>query len=259
MDAISKLKTLLLHFRGLAVPLVLALIWEILSRKDLAYASTFVSLGTILEGFMEVLSNGELLVNLGASLSTATTGLLIGGTLGISLGSLMGLSKRADQLIGPLFHSIRQVPLLGWIPLIGLWFGSGSLAKTLVVSLASFYPMVLNTYEGLRNIDGHHIEVGKVLAISRWQLFVHILLPGALPFVFTGLSHALAFSWISTVGSELLFTAGPGLGGLMQTAQMSARMEIVIVCVASIGITGLVMNYLFTLLSRRLLSWRATQ
>ena len=247
------------RLKGWVLPVALLVLWQVLSRKSTAYALAFVPLETIGASLVHVIASGELFINLFASLRTASTGLLIGGTLGLLLGSLMGLSKPADRLIGPVFHTVRQVPLLGWIPLIGLWFGNGLLAKTLVVCLASFYPMVLNTYEGLKNVEKNHMEVGKVLAVSRWQSYRYIFIPSAMPFIFTGLFHALAFSWISTVGSELLFTAGPGLGSLMQTAQMAAKMDVVIVCVASIGVTGLLMNYSFTRLSRHLLRWRPTR
>jgi len=241
------------------LPIALLVAWEIASKQSVAYAYAFVPLETVAQSLYDVLISGELLTNLLASLKTASTGLLVGGGVGLILGSLMALNKAFDTIIGPIFHTVRQVPLLGWIPLIGLWFGNGLLAKTLVVCLAAFYPMVLNTYEGLKNVEKHHIEVGRVLAISRWQSYQHIFIPSALPFIFTGLFHALAFSWISTVGSELLFTAGPGLGSLMQTAQMSARMDIVMVCVASIGVTGLLMNSAFSQFSRHLLRWRVTR
>jgi sulfonate transport system permease protein len=243
------------RLKGLFLPVGLLLIWEMVSKKSNAYAQAFVPLEKIGSSLLELLLNGELIANLLASLSTVATGLLISGVAGFAIGSLMGLYQSADRLIGPVFHSARQVPLLGWIPLIGLWFGNGDLAKTLVVCLAAFYPMVLNTCEGVRNVEKNHLEVGKVLGISRWQSYRYILVPGALPFILTGISHALAFSWIATVGSELLFTAGPGLGGLMQTAQMASRMDTVIVCVAGIGVTGLFMNYVLSRFSRYLLRW----
>jgi sulfonate transport system permease protein len=247
------------RLKGWVLPLVLLLLWEALSRQGNAYALAFVPLAQIAASLLETVRSGELLNNLLASLGTASTGLLLGGGIGLAFGSLLGLSPLADKLLGPLFHGVRQVPLLGWIPLIGLWFGNGSVAKTLLVCLAAFYPMALNTYEGLRNVEKNHLEVGKVLGIGPWQAYRHILLPAALPFVFTGIFHALAFSWIATVGSELLFSTGAGLGGLMQTAQMAARMDIVIVCVFSIGVTGLVMNLCFTRLSRHCLRWRVTR
>ncbi len=242
--------------RGALLPLLLLLLWEFASRQGVAYAYAFAPLADIWRSLLELLGSGELARNLFATLRTVAFGLAIGAALGLALGGLMGASATIDKIIGPLFHTVRQVPLLGWIPLIGLWFGHGDFSKVLIVSLAAFYPMVLNTHEGIRNIEWQYVEVARVLRFGRWQLFRRVLLPGALPSIMTGLMHALAFAWIATVGSELLFVAGPGLGGLMQTAQAASRMDIVVLCVASIGVTGLAMNYLFHRLGAHLLRWR---
>jgi len=242
--------------QGLWLPLLVLALWEFTSRQSAAYAYAFVPLLDIWHSLLGLLVSGELLTNLLATMRTAMVGLVIGGSLGLLVGGLMGVSRTVDKLIGPLYHAVRQVPLLGWIPLIGLWFGNGLLSKVLIVSLAAFYPMVLNTYEGVRNVEKRFIEVAQVLKFSRWQLFTRVQLPGALPSVITGVMHALAFSWISTVGSELLFGSGPGLGGLMQTAQAASKMDVVLVAVASIGVIGLIINVGFTRISRHLLRWR---
>lgn len=253
--SLSRLRTL----QGLLLPVLLLLLWEFMSRQGVSYAYAFVPITDIWRSLLELIGSGDLALNLFATLRTVVLGLVIGGGLGLALGGAMGASALIDKIVGPLFHTLRQVPLLGWIPLIGLWFGNGDLSKILIVSLAAFYPMVLNTHEGIRNTEWRHVEVARVLKFSRWQLFRHVLLPGALPSVMTGLMHALAFAWIATVGSELLFVAGPGLGSLMQAAQAAARMDIVVLCVASIGVTGLVMNYLFHRLGRHLLRWRSVR
>eukprot|EP00659_Diplonema_papillatum_P007348 gene7348-11315_t len=150
-----------------------------------------------------MLGNGELLVNLLASLARTSGGLALGILFGVVLGVLMALSSVANRLIGPLFHSIRQVPMLGWIPLIAMWFGNGELSKVLIVSLAAFYPMVLNTYQGFSHVEQRYREVGQVLVLSQVQQFVHVLLPAALPSIATGVLHALAFAWVTAIGSEL--------------------------------------------------------
>ncbi|HEY8353429.1 MAG TPA: ABC transporter permease [Methylophilaceae bacterium] len=245
-------------FQGAVLPILLLVLWELASRQGVAYAYAFVPLGQIWQGLLELLQTGELVTNLTATLRTMLVGLLIGGTLGLAVGGMMGIFRIVDLLIGPLYHTIRQVPLLGLIPLIGLWFGNGDFSKVLIVSMAAFYPMVLNTYEGVRNVEKRYIEVATVLRFSRWQLFRRVLFPGALPSIWTGLMHALAFAWISTVGSELLFAAGPGLGGMMQNAQSISRMDIVVIGVASIGVTGLLLNAGFSRLRRYSLRWRET-
>ena len=242
--------------RGLLLPLLLIGGWEYLSRQDAAGAYAFVPLSTIGQALLELLGNGELLVNLLASLARTSTGLALGIVLGVALGVLMALSSVANRLIGPLFHAIRQVPMLGWIPLIAMWFGNGEFSKVLIVTLAAFYPMVLNTYQGFRHVEGRYREVGQVLVLSRWQQFCHVLLPAALPSLATGVLHALAFAWVTAVGSELFLSSGAGLGNLMMNAEAGARMEIIVLSVLCIGLCGYLMTLLFTLLSRHLLRWR---
>jgi len=247
------------RLRGFLLPIAVALIWEFMSRQGDAYAYTFVPLSQIILSFIELLKSGELLINLVATLQTTVTGLILGGVTGLLVGGLMAVSPTANKLIGPLYHTLRQVPLLGLIPLIALWFGNGLFSKVLIVSLAAFYPVVLNTFEGMRGVEKKYIEVSSVLKFNRFQLFINVLLPAAMPSILTGVMHALAFAWISTVGTELLFSTGPGLGGLMQIAQEASRMDIVIIAVASIGLTGLLMNTGLSYASQYLLRWRSVR
>ncbi|HJR27470.1 MAG TPA: ABC transporter permease [Pseudomonas sp.] len=242
--------------RGLLFPLLLIGGWEYLSRLDAARAYAFVPLSTIGAALLELLANDELLVNLLASLARTSTGLVLGMFFGVLLGVLMALSTLANRLVGPLFHSIRQVPMLGWIPLIAMWFGNGEFSKVLIVSLAAFYPMVLNTYQGFSHVERRYCEVGQVLVLSRWQQFRHVLLPAALPSIATGVLHALAFAWVTAVGSELFLSSGAGLGNLMMNAEAGSRMEVIVLSVLCIGLCGYLMTLLFTLLSRYLLRWR---
>jgi sulfonate transport system permease protein len=250
---------LLKKTRGALLPLLLLALWEYLSRQDAAGAYAFVPLATIGSALVELLGNGELLVNLLASLARTSGGLLLGILFGVLLGALMALSAVANRLVGPLFHSIRQVPMLGWIPLIAMWFGNGEFSKVLIVSLAAFYPMVLNTYLGFSQVEQRYREVGQVLVLGRWQQLRHVLFPAALPSIATGALQALAFAWVTTVGSELFLSSGAGLGNLMMNAEAGSRMEVIVLCVLCIGLCGYLMNLLFSLLSRRLLRWRPTR
>jgi sulfonate transport system permease protein len=241
---------------GLLLPLLVLGGWEWLSRRDATHAYAFTPLAQIGRAFVETVQSGQLQANLMASVQRASLGLFLGSVAGLLLGGLMGSLRLADRLIGPVYHGIRQVPLLGLAPLFGLWFGSGEGAKLLVVALASFYPITLATSEGLRNVDRAHLEVARVLGLGRLQTFRRVLLPAAVPFIVTGLLQALGFTWIATVGSELLFTVGAGLGELMAQGQTGGRMDIVIVGVTSIAAVGLVLNQIITRIGARLLRWR---
>jgi sulfonate transport system permease protein len=242
--------------RGALVPIALLAAWEALSRGGAAGAYAFVPLRKIGQALHESLLNGSLTGNLRASVQHACTGLVVGSVAGLAFGACLGTSRLCDRILGPLYHGLRQVPLLGLAPLIGLWFGSGDGAKLLVVSLAAFYPVTLATADGLRSVDRAHLELTRALMFDRLQVFRHVLLPSAVPFIVAGVLQALAFTWLATIGSELLFTASAGLGSFMQQGEANGRMEVVIVGVATIALVGLAMNSLVTRAGRRLARWK---
>lgn len=245
--------------KGLLLPLALLLAWEWASRQGSGAAYVFVPLDQLWDGLVQLLVTGELWVNLRASLARTLRGLAIGATLGIAVGTLMAQSRVADRLIGPLFHSIRQVPLLGLIPLLGLWVGSGDAAKLLVVVIAAFYPTVLNTSEGIRRVERSYREVGVMMTLTRGQTFRRLLLPAALPAIVTGITHAQAFSWLACLGGELLFAAGPGVGALLVNGEQAGRMDVVLIAVLAIALLAQAMNLLFQRLARLLVRGRSTQ
>lgn len=247
---------LLHHARGALLPLLLLAAWEYASRQGASDAYAVVPLAQVVAGLLEIVGNGELLTNLLASLLRTSQGLLFGVLAGTLIGACMALSAWGERLIAPLFHSLRQVPMLAWVPLIALWFGNGESSKVLIIALAASYPMALNTFEGLRQVDARHLEVAEALVLSRRQRFALVLLPSALPSLCTGVLQAIAFAWVTAVGSELFLSAGPGLGNLMMNAEAGARMEIILLCVVSIAALGYGMSLLFTCLSRYLLRWR---
>jgi len=191
-----------------------------------------------------------------ASLERTSIGLLLGVAAGIGVGVLMAFSRIALTLINPLYQSVRQLPLLALTPLVGMWMGNGEPSKVLIISLAAFYPMVLSTYEGLRHVDARYTEVARVFRLNRRQSFRQVQLPAALPSVVAGLQQAVSFAWIAAVGSELLFNVGPGLGNLMMIAENNARMDVIIVCTASVTALGFAMSYAASLIASRLQRWR---
>jgi sulfonate transport system permease protein len=245
-------------FRAWALPLLLVGLWHYASLQGASWAYSFVPLPDIWAAFIELSRSGELLLHLSASLVTALTGLVVGSAVGFLFGAVMAVSRSADALAGPLFHALRQVPTMGLIPLIALWFGTGEFSIKLLVSIATFEVMALNSYEGLRSVEPRYLELGRALVFTSAQRFRRILLPAAFPSILTGLLQAVSFAWMATVGAELLFTVGPGLGVIMERGQIAARMDIVIVCLIFIGIMGYSMNSLCVSLGQRMLRWRQT-
>lgn len=245
--------------RGLLLPLLLLLAWQWASGRGAGAAYVFVPLGQLWSGLQELVGSGSLALHVGASLERALTGLACGAVLGIATGTLMAQSRVAERLLAPLYHSIRQVPLLGLIPLIALWAGSGEFAKLLIIGIAAFYPTVLNTFEGMRQVDLRYREVGAMLTLSRAQIFRHVLLPAALPAIITGVTHAQVFAWLACLGGELLFAAAPGIGALLQTGEQAGRMDTVLLSVLVIALLAQVLNWLFTRAARLLVRGRTSQ
>jgi sulfonate transport system permease protein len=253
------LKFILRYFsdiRGLVIPVLILLIWDWMAKQDASHAYAFATFSQIYSGLSELLKSGELQNNLYASIGRALTGLLIGASLGFLTGTLMSFSRIANILIAPLYHTIRQVPLMGLVPVFALWYGNGDTSKLIVVSLSSFYPVVLATYESMQQVEKNYREVGQVLKLSEWKVFQKIVLPAALPQIFTGISFALAFAWLSTIGSEMLFSAGSGLGNLMMNAQEASRMDILIIVTIVIGVMGYSMTLSIQKLGLYLFRWR---
>lgn len=240
---------------GLAVPALLLVWWEMQARGGGASAA-FAPLGQVAGTFVEEARDGQMLANCLATLQRALSGFTLGAGAGVMLGVAMALSRPVETIIGPLFHALRQVPLLGWLPLVGLWLGNGEGAKLLIISLGAFYPAVLNSFTGISGVERRYQEVTSVLRFSGGQRFFRLLLPAAAPTILTGISQSLAFAWIGTIGSELLLGTGSGLGSALSVGQMQQRMDIVLVAIALTGALGLMLNTGLLRVRRQLLRWQ---
>ena len=244
------------RWKGALLPLLLLAAWQWESQRGAVYAAMFPSLQQIGAAALELWRSKELQGAIEASLARACIGLVIGGAAGIAGGLLMALSRPVDSLLGPIVHALRQVPLFAWIPLIGVWLGSGEASRLFVVELSAFFPCLLNAYEVVANVDRRYLEVAQVLRLPLATRVRRLALPAALPGILTGLSHAVALAWIAAVASELLFASGPGLGNSMLMAEAGARMDVVLLCTAVIGLLGHAMNSITARLGQRLLRWR---
>ncbi|KAF0219088.1 MAG: binding-protein-dependent transport system inner membrane [Geobacteraceae bacterium] len=240
---------------GLIVPLLLFLAWDLVTRYELTPPQLLPLPKQVAVTFLDMVRSGELLVNLKISLLRVTAGFFAGSFTGLVLGTAMGLSKKIESYVGPLFHSIRQVPLLGWIPLLILWLGMGETFKVFFIAIGAFYAMTLNTFQGIRDVPGEYLEVARVFEYNRLQLFRKIVFPAALPSILTGVRIGLSLSWFLLVGAE--FTgASEGIGYSIAWARQIFQTDVVIAGVFVIGVIGLLMDRVVTLLEGYLLRWR---
>jgi sulfonate transport system permease protein len=243
--------------RGLVLPLLLIGAWELSTRFGWVNTRLLVPPSRVLETALRELSSGELLGQLLASLSRDLGGALLGSVVGVAIGSLMGLSRIWERLLGSSFHSAKQVAIFAWIPLMSVWLGTGEAAKVVFIALAAFYPVAVNTFEGIRSVAPEHVEVARVFRFSRTQVLRRVVLPGAAPSILAGVQLGLVYSWLATIGAEYLLAAGPGIGNLMIDGREQFQMDKVLVGIILVGWVGFSISSLTSLVERRILSWRA--
>ena len=182
-------------------------------------------------------------------------GFTAGAVAGIGLALIAGLSRAGENAVDPLMQMIRALPFFGLIPLFILWFGIGETPKVLLVALAVSVPLYLNTFAGIRGVDGKLAEVAQTLKLSRAQLIRHIVLPGALPQTLVGLRQSLGVAWLALIVAEQI-NADAGLGFMINDAREFLRTDVVVVGLLVYSALGLLTDALVRLLERRALSWR---
>jgi len=243
------------RWRGLVLPLAAVALWWLAARLALVNSALLVSPAQVLATAWDQVATGRLWQALGASLAREATGFLLGTAGGLLLGALLGLSPLFDRLAGPSFHTFKQISLFAWIPLISVWFGLGDLAKVVFLSLAALVPVVVNTCDGIRTTPPALLEVARVYGFTRWQTVWLVVLPAALPAVFTGVYLALIYSWLATIGAEYLLVSGRGIGNTLVEGSEHFRMDLVLFGMVVIGMVGWGMNASARVLERRLARW----
>ena len=243
---------------GLIAPALFLYWWQWQATSGDARSLAFAPLGSVGTAFVELAENGALVNDMVATLSRSLSGLVIGGSLGVATGIAMAVWRPLDRVLGALLHAIRQVPMIGWLPLLGLWFGTGQGSELIVVSLAAFFPTMLNSYEGVAHVEARYLDVGAVYQFSAAQRFRLILLPAAMPLILTGLTQGLAFAWIASIASEILLGVGGGLGVTMQLAQTQQRLDVILVAIIVTATLGFAINHSLLRFRTHLLRWQAT-
>jgi sulfonate transport system permease protein len=241
--------------RRAAGPVALMLVWHILSVSGILPESVLAGPRTVVSSTVELLASGELQAAMWASLRRALFGLLIGGSIGTALAILSGLTRFGEDLIDSTVQMLRTVPNVALIPLLIIWFGIGEAPKIALIAIATTFPLYINVYAGIRNVDASLIEAGRTLGLSQAGLLRHVVLPGALPNALVGLRYALAVSWLALVFAEQV-NATAGIGYLMSNAREFFQTEVIVVCLVVYALLGLGVDLIIRLLERILLSWR---
>lgn len=243
--------------RGVLLPLLIVALWWLATERAWVDTRLVVPPQAVLHTAWITLGDPDFYRGVAASLGRDLAGFTVGAAAGLGLGLLLGVSRWAEWIVGPSFHTLRQISLFAWLPLLTSWLSTGDLSKVVFIALSAFYPVVLGTFEGVRSIGRAQLEVARVHAFTRGQVLRKLLLPAAAPQAFTGLRLGLIYAWIATIGGEyLLYSYGHGLGNLVFKGRATFNVELILFGVLVIGFIGYGFNRLADALERRLLPWR---
>jgi sulfonate transport system permease protein len=251
------------RYRGwyrLVSPVAVVVLWQLASSAGLIPADklpppttvwhTAVGLVTTASPAYGTLQNAMLV-----SLERMATGFAVGASVAILLALAAGLSRLGENAVDPLLQILRMLPLFGLIPVFIVWFGIGELPKIILIALGTAIPLYLNTFAGIRSVDGKLAEVGRVQRLTRGEMIRHVVLPGALPQALTGLRQSLGVAWLALVVAEQV-NASAGLGFIISQATQFLRNDVILVALAVYAILGLITDALVRLVERRALAWR---
>ena len=205
----------------------------------------------VLDGY----SNGRLHDHVLRSVVLVTMGFVVASAAGVALGLAMGASRVVEAVANPVFLLLRPIPPLAWIPLAIVWLGLGDAAKMMVIFMAAFVPSVINSYTGVRQIERPIFEAAAMLDARGVRYWREVLVPGALPSIFTGLRLSLQASWTTLVAAELV-GAIAGLGTILNQAAQDIYPGMIVVGMASVALCGWIMTQGLGWIERRAMPWR---
>jgi ABC-type nitrate/sulfonate/bicarbonate transport system permease component len=242
-------------------PLISALIvfvflavWEWLARSGYISVLFFPPPTKILRSFFELLANGKLVVHLKASLYRLSLGFVLGGLPGLILGLFMGWSPRTRGVVDPIIAALHPIPKIAIFPLILVVFGIGEASKIVAIAVAAFFPMLINSMAGVRQINPVYFEVTRNYGASVWKTFTRVVIPGSLPMVLTGIRLAFNIALVIAIAVELL-AAKEGLGVMIWFSWQTLRIEELYASLITTALLGISANFAIQRLSMRLAPW----
>lgn len=237
-------------------PVAILLLWQVASAAGVLSERVLPAPSLILDAGWQLTTSGELAHALAVSGTRVVQGLLLGGVIGVLLGTIVGLSRFAEATVDPPLQMLRALPHLGLIPLFILWFGIGETPKILLVALGVAFPLYLNTFSAIRQIDRKLLDTAVVLGFSWWQRFTVIIAPSIAPQLLVGLRQSLAIAWLSLIVAEQI-NAESGLGYIINNARDFLRIDVIIFGLVVYALMGIATDGIVRILEKRSLRYRS--
>jgi NitT/TauT family transport system permease protein len=223
---------------------VAGLIYEAVARTGYYAPALMPTLPKIASKLLEVLLDGTMLIHTFGTLLRVLIGLGLAVIVGLPLGILMGRFKPVEHFFLPLASALMPIPSLAWVPVFILWFGLGNTVAVLIVFYAALFPMLLNSWSGVRAVNPLWLRAAGAMGADERALFWKVIMPGASPYIITGLRQAFLRAWIAVIGAEFLAASDWGLGWVIFDAKEFLNGDLMLASLAVIGFIGFVFERL---------------
>lgn len=241
-------------YRKLMSPLLLLMIWELITRQGWVPAWFLPVPTEVFQTLFDMVISGELLHHAAVSLGRAISGYAMAALAGVGLGLLIAWSRIVEDFFDPLIELIRPLSTFALIPIFFLWFGIGNTSKIMIIFKSCFFPIVLNTIAGIKGVDKKLIMAARSLGADGRQMWTRVLLPSAMPMIITGMRISTAIAMMALVGVEML-SSDSGLGFLVIDAQRTFDTERVFAGIVVLALLGFSLDRLARKIQGRILSW----
>jgi ABC-type nitrate/sulfonate/bicarbonate transport system permease component len=230
--------------------------WEIAARDSNPLFMTYPS--AILRASVDLFQSGALLRGLVDSLIPFSIGMVVSIVFGVLIGLAMGISRVVEYIIDPYVNALNAVPRIALVPLVILWFGLGIVAKVVIVISVAIFPIIINTFAGVRDVRGALLDIGRAYSATPSQTLWKIIIPASLPFIMTGIRLGLGLGIIGMIVAEF-FTAVTGLGGIIVEYGNTFQTAKMFVAIVVVGLLGILMSEIAMAIERHWAKWRVSE
>jgi NitT/TauT family transport system permease protein len=237
--------------RGALSVLAAAAVYEAMARSGYFAPALLPTLSTVAHALFASLADGSMIEHAAFTLYRVMFGFALAVVVGLPLGILMARFQRVEHFFLPLISALMPIPSFALVPLFMLWFGIGNLTTILVVFYAATFPMTFNTWSGVRSVNPLWLRAAGAMGADEHRLFWKVIIPGASPFIITGMRQAFLRSWIAVVGAEMIAASDWGLGWVIFDAKEFLNTDIMLASLIVIGLIGFVFErFIFGSLER---------
>jgi NitT/TauT family transport system permease protein len=242
-----------------ALPIILIFAWElvaILVNNEFILPRVESVVMVLLQPFDDLFGSGSLVENAFMSIYRVVTGFLLGACVAIPLGILMGRMGWINDAVDPILQILRPIPPIAWIPLALAWFKIGFGSIVFIIFIGAFFPVLLNTIDGVKRVNKTWIEIAQIFGATDLQLLAKVIVPASLPTIWTGLRVGFGIAWMSVVAAEMLPGTTSGLGYLILYAYNFGQIQVIVAGMIVIGLIGLCIDYLLKRVETKKFHWQ---